>query len=160
MVGDAVSLLGDGWDMLIAHPPCTHLAVSGARWFKEKRQEQADALAFVRALLDAPIPRICIENPVSVISSKIRKPDQIIHPWMFGHMEQKTTCLWLQGLPKLMPTRDVKASMMALPKRERERLHYASPGPDRWRIRSRTFTGIAAAMASQWGGDARQERAA
>jgi len=97
-------LLGDGWDLMVAHPPCTHLAVSGARWFKDKRVEQAEALDFVRALLTAPIPRIALENPVSIISSRIRKPDQIIQPYWFGHGETKTTCLWLKGLPKLQPT--------------------------------------------------------
>ena len=102
--GDVLELLGDGWDLMVAHPPCTHLAVSGARWFKDKRVEQAEALDFVRALLTAPIPRIALENPVSIISSRIRKPDQIIQPYWFGHGETKTTCLWLKGLPKLQPT--------------------------------------------------------
>lgn len=133
----------NGWDLMIAHPPCTHLAVSGARWFAEKRQEQEDALAFVRALLDAPIPRIALENPVSVISSHIRKPDQIIQPWMFGHGETKATCLWLKGLPPLVPTNIVDG--------RQPRVHHASPGPDRWKERSRTLPGIAAAMADQWG---------
>ncbi len=101
---DVLDVLDMEWDLMIAHPPCTHLAVSGARWFHEKRVEQAEALEFVRALMAAPIPRICIENPVSIISSKIRKPDQIIQPWMFGHGETKTTCLWTKNLPKLEPT--------------------------------------------------------
>lgn len=131
------------WDLMIAHPPCTHLAVSGARWFAGKQQEQADALAFVRRLLDAPIPRIALENPVSIISSRIRKPDQIIQPWMFGHGETKATCLWLKGLPRLMPTDIVSG--------REPRVHHASPGPDRWKERSRTLPGIAAAMAQQWG---------
>lgn len=131
------------WDLLIAHPPCTHLAVSGARWFKEKRKEQEEALEFVRMLLTAPFPRICLENPVSIISTQIRKPDQIIQPWQFGHGETKATCLWLKGLPKLVPTKVVT---------EREaRVHRASPGPDRWKERSRTLPGIANAMAEQWG---------
>ncbi len=141
--GDVRDVLGDGWDLMIAHPPCTHLAVSGARWFKEKRAEQEDALAFVRILLDAPIPRIALENPVSIISSRIRKPDQTIQPWQFGHGETKATCLWLIGLPPLVPT-DIVAGREA-------RVHRMPPGPNRWRERSRTFPGIAAAMAAQWG---------
>ena len=136
-------LLDDGWDLMVAHPPCTHLAVSGARWFKDKVNEQAEALAFVRLLLDAPIPRIALENPVSIISSKIRKPDQTIQPWQFGHGETKATCLWLKGLPLLTPTNIV-------PGRE-ARVHLMPPGPNRWRERSRTFPGIAQAMADQWG---------
>jgi len=128
---------------MIAHPPCTHLAVSGARWFKDKREEQEEALAFVRALMDAPIDRICVENPISIISSRIRKPDQIIQPFMFGHGETKATCLWLKNLPKLMPT-DIVDGREA-------RVHRMPPGPDRWKERSRTLPGIAEAMASQWG---------
>jgi len=129
--------------LMIAHPPCTHLAVSGARWFKDKREEQEEALAFVRALMDAPIDRICVENPISIISSRIRKPDQIIQPFMFGHGETKATCLWLKNLPKLMPT-DIVDGREA-------RVHRMPPGPDRWKERSRTLPGIAEAMASQWG---------
>ena len=132
------------WDLMVAHPPCTHLAVSGARWFKDKVQEQAGALEFVRRLLDAPVERICLENPVSVISSKIRKPDQIIHPWMFGHGEVKATCLWLKGLPPLAPTMVVEGRV--------PRVWKMGPSPDRWKDRSRTLPGIAAAMAAQWGG--------
>ena len=140
--GDVRDVLDDGWDLMIAHPPCTHLAVSGARWFVNKRTEQAEALDFVRLLLDAPIPRIALENPVSVISTAIRKPDQIIQPWQFGHGETKTTCLWLKGLPKLTPTDIVH---------EREqRVWRMGPSPTRWAERSRTFPGIAAAMAAQW----------
>lgn len=131
------------WDLMIAHPPCTHLAVSGARWFKEKAKEQAEALEFVRTLLDAPIPRIALENPISIISSRIRKPDQIIQPWQFGHGEVKATCLWLKNLPKLVPTNVVEGRHPAC--------WLASPGPDRWKIRSRTYQGIADAMAEQWG---------
>jgi site-specific DNA-cytosine methylase len=141
--GDIRDILGDGWDIMIAHPPCTHLAVSGARWFAGKQAEQAEALAFVRMLLDAPIPRIALENPVSVISSRIRKPDQIIQPWQFGHGETKATCLWLKGLPPLRPTNIVDG--------RDARVHRMSPGPDRWKERSRTYTGVAAAMAEQWG---------
>ena len=142
--GDAIEAMQSRrWDMMIAHPPCTHLAVSGARWFKEKQQEQAEAIAFVRALMNADIPRIAIENPVSIISSRIRKPDQIIQPWQFGHGETKATCLWLKGLPKLQPTEIVSGRVA--------RVHRMAPGPDRWKERSRTFPGIAAAMAQQWG---------
>lgn len=130
------------FDLLIAHPPCTHLAVSGARWFKGKQKEQAEALAFVQWLLNAPIKRIAIENPVSIISSRIRKPDQIIHPWQFGHGETKATCLWLKNLPKLEPTKIVSGRV--------PRVHFASPGPERWKERSRTLQGIADAMAEQW----------
>ena len=148
----AIRTLGP-WDLMIAHPPCTHLAVSGAAWFARKKASgvQAEALTFVRALMDAPVPRIALENPVSVISTAIRKPDQIIQPWMFGEMEQKATCPWLKNLPKLTPTNDVREEMMKLPKKLRERKHYTSPGPDRWKIRSRTLQGIANAMATQWG---------
>lgn len=141
--GDVRDVLADGWDLMICHPPCTHLAVSGARWFKDKQAEQADALEFVRLLLGAPIPRIALENPISIISSRIRKPDQIIQPWQFGHGETKATCLWLKGLPPLAPT-DVVSGREA-------RVHKMPPGPDRWKDRSRPYTGIAAAMAAQWG---------
>jgi hypothetical protein len=143
--GDAIeAAYGAGrWDLMICHPPCTHLAVSGARWFKDKLPEQAAALEFVRKLLDAPIPRIALENPVSIISSRIRKPDQTIQPWQFGHGEVKATCLWLKRLPRLEPTNIVEGRT--------PRVHYASPGPDRWKERSRTMTGIAEAMADQWG---------
>jgi hypothetical protein len=141
--GNVFDVLHDGWDLMIAHPPCTHLAVSGARWWKDKQAEQADALAFVRMLMAAPIPRIAIENPVSKISTAIRKPDQIIQPWQFGHGETKATCLWLKGLPKLVPT-DIVDGREA-------RIHMMSPSADRWKERSRTYRGIADAMASQWG---------
>jgi hypothetical protein len=141
--GDVRDVLGDGWDLMIAHPPCTHLAVSGARWFHLKRQEQAEALDFVRLLMDAPIPRIAIENPVSVISSRIRKPDQVIQPWQFGHGETKATCLWMKGLPALKPTNVVDG--------REARVHRLPPSADRWKIRSATYAGIAAAMADQWG---------
>jgi hypothetical protein len=150
---DVREVLHLGWDLMIAHPPCTHLAVSGARWFKDKLPEQAEALEFVRHLMTAPlIPRIAIENPVSIISSRIRKPDQTIQPWQFGHGEVKATCLWLKGLPKLEPT-NVVAGRIA-------RVHRMPPGPDRWKERSRTFAGIAEAMADQWGGYAQAEQAA
>lgn len=141
--GSVIDILGDGWDLMIAHPPCTHLAVSGARWFKNKRQEQEEALEFVRILLNAPIDKIALENPVSIISSKIKKPDQIIQPWMFGHGETKATCLWLKNLPKLIPTDIVEG--------REARVHKMPPSETRWKERSRTFTGIAQAMADQWG---------
>lgn len=140
---DVREILGDGWDMMIAHPPCTHLAVSGARWFKDKKVEQAEALEFVRLLLDAPIQRIALENPISIISSHIRKPDQIIQPWQFGHGETKATCLWLKNLPKLQPTNIVEG--------REQRIWKMPPGENRWKERSRTFEGIAQAMANQWG---------
>jgi len=139
--------------MMIAHPPCTHLAVSGARWFKDKQVEQAEALDFVRELLAAPIARIALENPVSVLSSRIRRPDQIIQPWMFGHAERKTTCLWLKGLPKLVPTTDLSGETDAKPLRLQNPLHYLGPSPDRWKLRSLTYQGVADAMATQWGGE-------
>lgn len=142
-MGPVEHVLGLGWDMLIGHPPCTHLAVSGARWFGDKAQRQADALAFVHLLMDAPIPHIAIENPASIISSRIRPADQVIQPWQFGHGETKATHLWLKNLPKLRPTAIV-------PGRE-QRVWKMPPGPDRWKERSRTFAGIAAAMAQQWG---------
>lgn len=143
--GSVWDIIDNGWDLMIAHPPCTDLAVSGARHFAEKIADgrQQAALDFVQRLMDAPIERIAIENPISVISSKIRKPDQIIQPWQFGHGETKATCLWLKGLPKLVPT-DVVDGREA-------RVHKMPPGPNRWKERSRTFKGIAAAMADQWG---------
>lgn len=141
--GDVFDIIGNGWDLMIAHPPCTHLAVSGSRWFKDKVTEQAEALDFVRRLLDAPIPKIALENPISVISTRIRKPDQIIQPWQFGHGETKATCLWLKGLPKLKPTNIVDG--------REARVHRLPPSPDRWKIRSTTYQGIADAMAEQWG---------
>lgn len=152
IVGDVLGLLHDGWDLAVFHPPCTHLAVSGARWFKDKAKEQADALGLVRALLEAPIPKIALENPISVISSRIRKPDQIVQPWMFGHGETKATCLWLKNLPPLWPTEVVDG--------RENRIHRMPPGPNRWKERSRTFTGIARAMADQWGAPAHTAEAA
>ena len=153
IVGDVRMVLDNDppWDLMIAHPPCTHLAVSGARWFASKRAEQESALRFVADLLAAPIPMIALENPVSIISSRIRKPDQIIQPWQFGHGETKATCLWLKNLPPLVPTVIVHG--------REARVHRMPPGPDRWRERSRTYWGVAHAMASQWGGLAHQEAA-
>ena len=140
--GDVLNIINDGWDLMIAHPPCTHLAVSGARWFKDKLLEQAQALEFVRMLMNAPIDRIAIENPISIISSRIRKPDQIIQPWQFGHGETKATCLWLKNLPLLKPTNIVDG--------REARVHRMPPGPDRRKERSKTYKGIAEAMAQQW----------
>jgi site-specific DNA-cytosine methylase len=125
--GDVLEVLERGWDLMIAHPPCTHLAVSGARWFINKKEEQKQALDFVRKLLETPIERIALENPISVISSHIRKPDQIIQPWQFGHGETKATCLWLKNLPKLVPT-DIVSGREA-------KVHRMPPSQNRWRER-------------------------
>lgn len=141
--GDVRDVLDAGWDMMVAHPPCTHLAVSGARWWKDKLPEQAEAIAFVRLLLAAPIERIALENPVGKLSTAVRKPSQIIHPWQYGHGETKATCLWLKSLPPLTPT-DIVAGREA-------KIHRMAPGPDRWKLRSLTYAGIAEAMADQWG---------
>lgn len=143
--GDVLKFLDASWDLLIAHPPCTHLAVSGARHFAAKRADgrQQEALDFVGKLLNAPIERIALENPVSIISSHFRKPEQIIQPWMFGHGETKATCLWLKNLPPLKPTNIVGG--------REARIHRMAPSPDRWKERSRTYLGVAAAMAEQWG---------
>lgn len=138
------------WDLVIAHPPCTHLAVSGARWFKERQEEQKWAIRFFMRMIDAPAERVAVENPIGIMSTRYRKPDQIIQPWMFGHGETKATCLWLKGLPKLVPTNVVEGRT--------PRVHYASPGPDRWKERSRTLQGIADAMAEQWGAPADLEK--
>jgi len=142
--GDALAAMGMGWDLMIAHPPCTYLAVSGARWFRDgdRPQRQIEALGFVRALMEFPGPW-CIENPVSVISSRIRKPDQIVQPWMFGHGETKATCLWLNQLPPLQPTNIVEG--------REGRIHKMPPSANRQKLRSVTYSGLAAAMAEQWG---------
>lgn len=136
-------VLSDGWDLMIAHPPCTHLAISGARHFHRKQREQSEALDFVRLLMAAPVDRWCIENPVSIISSAIASPTQIIQPWQFGHGETKATCLWLKNLPQLRPTNCVSG--------REGRVWLMPPGPDRWKERSRTYQGVADAMADQWG---------
>jgi site-specific DNA-cytosine methylase len=150
-LGDVRDILHDGWDLMIAHPPCTHLAVSGARYFYRKEKEQLEALEFVRLLMDAPIERICIENPISVISSKIRKPDQIIHPWMFGHREAKATCLWLKNLPLLVPSCVVeKPECGYWDNQTPSGQNKLGPSADRWKLRSKTYLGIAAQMAAQW----------
>ena len=183
--GDVQDVLTPGrFDLMICHPPCTHLAVSGARHFAAKQASgvQQEALDFVRLLLSAPVPHIALENPVSIISTRIRKPDQVIQPWMFGHGETKATCLWLKNLPKLEPTAvvvpewavnpDGSINLSAKGKRDNpthfltgrirvlkgaqreqwERIHRCPPGPERWKIRSKTYEGIAEAMADQWGG--------
>jgi len=141
--GDVFDIIDNGFDLMIAHPPCTYLAVSGARWFKYRQKEQKEALEFVKLLLKAPIQKIALENPISVISSKIRKPDQIIQPWMFGHGETKATCFWLKNLPKLQPTNIVAG--------RENRIHKMAPSDKRGKLRSITFQGIADAMAEQWG---------
>lgn len=149
---NVLKVINKGWDLMIAHPPCTHLAVSGARWFKGKEKEQAEALAFVKALLDAPIEKIALENPISIISSRIRKPNQIIQPWMFGHPESKTTCLWLKNLPNLVPTKILKTPKSGVwANQTPSGQNKLGPSPDRWKIRSKTYEGIAKAMAEQWG---------
>ena len=136
---------GHPWDLMIAHPPCDHLAVSGARWFAEKRADgrQQQAIDFFLALARCRIPKVAIENPIGIMSSIYRKPDQIIQPWQFGHGETKATCLWLKGLPLLKPTNIVEG--------REARVHKMPPSPDRWKERSRTYEGIAQAMAQQWG---------
>lgn len=141
--GKVQPYLNSSWDLLIAHPPCTFLAVSGARWWKDRQEEQIAALKFVYRLLEAPIGKICLENPISRISTAIRKPDQIIQPWQFGHGEVKSTCLWLKNLPLLQPTNVVSG--------REPKIHYMSPSVNRSKDRSRTYQGIADAMAEQWG---------
>jgi len=140
---DVLLHLGDGWDLMIAHPPCTHLSASGARWFKNKQKEQMEAIAFFMELVNAPIDRIAVENPVGIMSTVYRKPDQIIQPWQFGHGETKATCLWLKNLPLLKPT-DIVEGRYA-------RVHREPPSINRWKNRSRTLVGIAEAVAEQWG---------
>lgn len=159
--GDVTDLLGDGWDLMVAHPPCTYLSVSGMHWTARGLRDPEltdDALAFVRLLMSAPIPRIAVENPISVISSRIRKPDQVIQPHEFGHDASKATCLWLKGLPLLTPTVQIPPRIVDGRKRWGNQTDSGQnrlpPSRDRWKIRSATFTGIATAMAEQWGGQA------
>jgi site-specific DNA-cytosine methylase len=154
--GDIFDILYDDWDLMISHPPCTHLAVSGARWFKDKQKEQKEALEFVKKLLDAPIKYIALENPVSIISSKIRKPNQIIQPYQFGHEAQKTTCLWTKNLPNLIPTNIVgKGEFITYKSGKKHPKWYADalalPKQERMKVRSKFWPGIAEAMADQWG---------
>ncbi len=140
---DVLDQLHRPWDMMIAHPPCTYLASSGARWFKERLPAQKDAIHFARVLLSSWVPKIALENPIGVLSTHIRKPEQIVQPWMFGHGETKATCLWLKNLPRLQPTLVVEGRYA--------RIHREPPSSDRWKNRSRTYEGIASAMAGQWG---------
>lgn len=170
--GDVFEIIGDGWDLMVAHPPCTYLTNSGVRWLRERTRAgdaytaraidrwpaMIDGALFFRRLLDAPIPRVAVENPTMhgyATSIVGEKATQTVHPWQHGHTQTKATGLWLRGLPPLLETDNVKAETMALPYAERSMIHYASPGVDRWKVRSATFPGIAAAMAAQWGGDAR-----
>lgn len=150
--GDVRDVLDYPWDLMIAHPPCTDLSVSGARHFDKKKMVgyQQVSASFFMMLAKCDIPLIALENPISIISSLWRKPDQIIHPWQFGHPEQKATCLWLKGLPKLIESNNVKEDMMSLPKNQRERIHHLPPTKDRWKLRSQTYSGIAHAFADQW----------
>ena len=152
--GDVRDLLDYPFDLMVAHPPCTHLSVSGARHFSEKRMDgrQQYSVSFFMALVKSDIPRIAVENPVCIMSSLYRQPDQIIQPWQFGHGETKATCLWLKGLPPLQPTNIVDGRS--------DRIHKMPPSPDRWKLRSATYAGIAQAMASQWGAPAQREIAA
>ena len=159
IMGDVLYLLGhDRWDMMIAHPPCTYLSVSGMHWTTRGLRDPKlteDALSFVQALLSADIPRICLENPVSVISTRIRKPDQIIQPWQYGHDASKKTCLWLKGLPLLQSTSIIEPIIVDGKKRYGNQTasgqNKLAPSADRWKIRSTTYQGIADAMATQWG---------
>jgi hypothetical protein len=156
--GDVRDILNDGWDLMVAHPPCTYLSVSGMHWTTRglrDKQLTEDALDFVRLLLDAPVPRIALENPISVISSRIRKPDQIITPYQFGHDASKKTCLWLKNLPPLAPTQMIEPRIVDGKKRWGNQTdsgqNKLGPSDDRWKIRSETYAGIANAMAAQWG---------
>jgi site-specific DNA-cytosine methylase len=150
--GDVLEVINDGWDLIIAHPPCTHLAVSGARWFKEgvkPRYLQDESADFFMKFVNANAKFIAVENPICIMSTRYRKPDQIINPFQFGHPEQKKTCLWLKGLPKLAETNNVYDYMMTLPIKERTRIHWL--GSNKSKERSKTYEGIAEAMAQQWG---------
>ena len=164
--GDVRDIIGDGWDLAVFHPSCTYLCNSGVRWLSTditRWPNMVDAAVFFRELLGSDIPRVAVENPIMHgHAAKIigRRQDQVVQPWMFGHPEKKGTGLWLKGLPPLLATEDVRDVMAGLPKSQTDRIHYASPGPDRWKLRSTTFVGLAAAMAMQWGGDVRAEVAA
>ena len=153
--GDVFDIINDGWDLMIAHPPCTYLSVSGMHWTTRGLRDPQltiDALDFAQRLLDAPIPKIALENPVSIISTRIRKPDQIIQPWHYGHDASKKTCLWLKGLPLLKPTDilpgDNKTRRANQTQSGQNKL---APSAERWKLRSATYQGIATAMANQWG---------
>lgn len=152
--GDVLELLDENWDLMIAHPPCTYLANSGVCHLNnnpKRQKEMRKAVKFFKTLLNAPIGKICIENPIPHKYGIGKTYSQIIHPWMFGHPEKKATCLWLKGLPKLKETKNVYNEMLKLPKSKQQRLHYLSPSKDRWKLRSKTYQGIADAMAEQWG---------
>ena len=162
--GDVLKILDDGWDMMIAHPPCTYLTNAGVSWLHkrpERWEQMKDGAEFFKTLLDAPIPLIAVENPIMhkyAVEIIGRRQDQVVQPWMFGHMERKGTCLWLKGLPKLAHTDNVKEEMLKLPKNKQQRLHYLPPSKDRWKLRSTTYQGIANAMAEQWGKSAQKEQ--
>jgi hypothetical protein len=155
--GDVFDIINEGWDLMIAHPPCTYLCNSGVSWLHKDQsrwQKMYDGAAFLKALLNATVPRIAVENPIMHKYAKERIGQnftQLIQPWQFGHPESKATCLWLKNLPPLNETHNVKDKFLSLPKKEAQRVHYASPGKDRWKLRSTTFKGIAEAMANQWG---------
>ena len=156
--GDVRDVLGDGWDLMVAHPPCRYLSVSGMHWTRRGLRDPQlteDALDFVRLFMEAPIPRIAVENPVSIISTRIRKPDQIVQPWQYGHDASKTTCLWLKNLPALQPTQIIEPRIVNGRRRWANQTdggqNRLSPSPDRWKRRSATYAGIAGAMAAQWG---------
>lgn len=152
--GDVLEIINDGWDLIIGHPPCTHLSVSGARWFTEGKKPlhlREEAVDFFMEIVNADAPYIAVENPICIMSTRYKKPTQIIQPYEFGHPEQKKTCLWLKGLPPLEETNNVHEYMMTLPKKEREKVFYMSKTKDRGKKRSVTFQGIADAMAKQWG---------
>ena len=159
--GDVTDVINDGWDLMIAHPPCTYLSVSGMHWTTRGLRDPKlteDALDFARLLMDAPIERVAVENPVSIISSRIRKPDQVVQPWMFGHDASKKTCLWLKNLSPLVPTGLIEPRLIDGRKRWGNQTdsgqNRLSPSKDRWKIRSKTYDGIAQAMAEQWGKNA------
>ena len=158
--GDVRDIIGQGWDLMVAHPPCQYLTIAGIHWnnrISGRAEKTEEALAFVRLLLEAPIPKIALENPIGVISSRIRRPEQIIQPWQFGHPESKRTALWLKGLPQLTPTNVLKPSQFqknGCPRWDNQTptgQNNILPGPERWMERSRTYQGIAEAMADKWG---------
>ncbi len=155
IIGDAVEVAHrEGWDLMVAHPPCTHLAVSGSKHFEAKRKDgrQQAAIELFMSFTTSPIPRIAIENPICIMSTEWREPDQVIQPWMFGHPEFKGTCFWLKGLPPLMPTKRLKPPKKTDPEwKSWNKVHMMPPGPNRWKERSRTYSGVAEAMAAQWG---------
>ena len=155
--GDVLEILDQKWDLMIAHPPCTYPSNSGVCWLKKNPKRKAEMVKgakFFKKLLKAPIPKIAVENPIMHKYAKEivgRSQSQVVQPWMFGHLERKATCLWLKGLPELKPTKNVKEKMLKLPKNKQQRLHYLPPSPERWKLRSTTYKGIAEAMAKQWG---------